>query len=278
MTAYSVSRRLTRNYTGSLIEVTFLSGITEQTESIGYVQNDVSGTININRLQQIASGATGGNVYISKIYNQYGGTSYDFVQTNMVNMPLIATGGTLITLSGNNRLSIFTENTGQWMSGNTPTISAPQPMTFFMAVGATGNTALASTRPIIANNSANRWIGIRQVSGVARYGIQFSSTTISTLSTPLFPYNKSNSTYTLLSGDGTSAELSMNDSAIGTGTNQGQRFETNSNFLFRFGTALSQGAGLHFQEMIIYSGDQSTNRLSILSGNTYGINTYYGTY
>jgi hypothetical protein len=274
MTAYSVSRRLTRNYTGSLIDVTFVSGGTTYTEPITYLSNDVSGTINMDRLRQIASGATGGNVFISRIYNQRGNSLYDFVSSGMTSMPLIATGGTLITLSGAsgiNRVSAYVSGATQFMSGGTPLVVAPQPMTFFMSMGA--QTFTGATRSIFGNSSTGRAIG---VNNVGRLQLVFGGAVTNTAFLPTA--NTTSIIYGLLDNDGTTGYVGLNNTTPQSATNLTLRFSNTTNQLFRGSATLQPFANSYFQEMIIYSGNQSTNRLSILSGNTYGINTYYGAY
>jgi hypothetical protein len=281
MTAYSVSRRLTRNYTGPLIEATFISGGTQYTEDIGYLPNDVSGTINMSRLSTIASGADGGTVYLSKIYDQYDGTSYDFVQTNIVNMPLIATGNTLITLSGAsgiNRLSSYVSGGTQYMSGATPMVASPQPMTFFMSMGAQSPSG-GGLKSIFGNSSTGRVINFTNAGGA-----QIVFQNVITNNTFVPTANTTSILYVLLDNDmNNTGYLGLNNTTPQTNTGMTSRFSSNVNYLFNAninisGVIVQPFPNSFFQEMIIYSGNQSTNRLSILSGNTYGINTYYGAY
>jgi hypothetical protein len=277
MTAYSVSRRLTRDYTGPLIDATFISGGTQYTESIGYVPNDASGTINMSRLATIASGTDDGNVYLSKIYDQYDGTSYDFVQTNISQMPLIATGNTLITLSGAsgiNRLSSYVSGNTQFLSGSTPFVTTPQPMTFFISMG-TEITTGGGTRSIFGNSGTGRAIGINNLN---RLQLVFSPGTVT--NAPFLPTaNTTSIIYALLDNDvNTSGYIGLNNTTPQSSINLSSRFTNGTNYLFRASPAGNLFPNSFFQEMIIYSGNQSTNRISILSGNTYGINTYYGAY
>ena len=150
-----------------MLEVTYISGATQYSEDIGYTTN---GSVNLTRLQQIASGASGGTIYCSKIYNQIGTPSgFTYTQTTIANMPLVASGGTVFTTTGGTFALRVVKDA-------TPTTSNLQTMTINNNIGVTSPWVIFTSFSTIGAGNGTRNLLTFDSSGNRRLSIVNNAT------------------------------------------------------------------------------------------------------
>jgi hypothetical protein len=243
--AYSVTRRLSSTYTGSLIRVRRSSDNTEQ--DIGYT------TGNLLDESALTSFVGANNGFVTKVYDQSGNTK-DFTQSTAASQPQIVSSGTILTQNGKPKMSLASN---KWITAAIPT--ATRRDTYF----------------VTNNDSDTTWLYPDDFGGNSAYGYVAESGSASTNlfynpdSTPALYVNNAlqspttrDNVYTALNG----YKLVGHENFRTNLTGSWNAFNIGKYSGFEFGGS--------FQEIIIYNSDQSSNRSGINSN----INTFYSIY
>ena len=243
--AYSVTRRLSSTYTGSLIRVRRSSDNTEQ--DIGYT------TGNLLDESALTTFVGANNGFVTKVYDQSGNTK-DFTQSTAASQPQIVSSGTILTQSGKPKMSL---SSNKWITAAIP--SATRRDTYF----------------VTNNDSDTAWLYPDDFGGNSAYGYVSAN---GDGSTNLY-YNPGStpSLYVNNSLQSPTTRSQVYSALNGYKLVGHENFCTNTGVVwlaFNLGKYSGYEYGGSFQEIIIYNSNQSSNRSGINSN----INTFYSIY
>jgi hypothetical protein len=251
--AYSL-RKLRSAYTGSAIRVRRSSDNTEQ--DIGF---SVLGGLDTSSLTSFCGS---GNGFVTTWYDQ-SGNARNVTQSTAANQPQIVSSGSVIL--ENSKPTLQFDGSNDWLINATINIS--QPITRFSIAKST-NTG---TGALVDSNTTNRFIlykggGLDQNGNfVASYNNTGNALTVTNNSNRNLFYELANSGSNEFAINGNTATIGNNGT---NGMNQLSIGNIRTNIVGGYTLAGN------FQELVIYSSNQSSNRTGIQSN----INTYYAIY
>jgi hypothetical protein len=250
--AYSL-RKLRTAYTGSAIQVRRSSDNT--TQDIGFVNNVLD-------TSSLTTFCGSGNGFITTWYDQ-SGNAYNATQSTASQQPQIVSSGSVIL--ENSKPTLQFDGSNDWLINATINIS--QPITRFSIAKST-NTG---TGALVDSNTTNRFIlykggGLDQNGNfVASYNNTGNALTVTNNSNRNLFYELANSGSNEFAINGNTATIGNNGT---NGMNQLSIGNIRTNIVGGYTLAGN------FQELVIYSSNQSSNRTGIQSN----INTYYAIY
>lgn len=269
--AYSV-RKLRTAYTGSAIRVRRSSDNAEQ--DIGFSSGNLDTT-------SLTSFCGSGNGFVTTWYDQ-SGNGYNATETTAASQPQIISAGSVITTNSQPSISFDATNDRLTISNSATNLkflhSALSTILFVNKPNSTTTKALMGSN---AGTGANRGIYLESYTkldhnisnGGSNIVINSTTTTIS-----------ANSQYlNFIIGDPTNSTLNqrsliyINNSGVNqNNSNSGTASTLDSTFNLQFGTYGNNSGNMngHFQEVVFWNSNQSSNRTGIQSN----INTYYGIY
>lgn len=255
--AFSVARRLSSTYTGSLIRVRRSSDNTEQ--DIGYDSNNV---LDESALTTFV-GANNG--FVTKIYDQSGNSAFAS-QSTAANQPQIVSSGTIIKV--NSKPAMQFNGTSSSMTYNSNPFYTKNTYSFFdvakyNSTNAFYNMLIATSDNDIEIRRAAAGDSMQFIMGGTSGAAPTSSIAINNLQRLFSFYRKSS----------VEAKAYINNTADGTATpNSNTQANTTLYLGSRGGSSFILDG--YMQEVLIFTTDQSANHSNI-NGN---INTFYSIY
>lgn len=270
--AYSL-RKLRSAYTGSAIRVRRSSDNTEQ--DIGFTS---AGNLDTSSLTSFCGS---GNGFVTTWYDQ-SGNGYNATETTAASQPQIISAGSVITTNSQPSISFDATNDRLTISNSASNLKfLHSSLSTILMVNKPNSTTAKYLMGSNAGTGSNIGMyleGYTKLDHVVSRGgsnivINSTTTTIS-----------ANSQYlNFIIGDPTNSTLNqrsliyINNSGVNqNNSNSGTASTLNSTFNLQFGAAGNNVSNMngHFQEVVIWNSNQSTNRTGISNN----INTYYSIY